>query len=450
MKKLASFSLASGITLLLLSSCEKSIVDPPPPPTTSVDSVKLIKEVIAEPQECAVCHPNHFAEWETSMHAYAMADPVFIALNDIGQQRSNNQLDQFCTKCHSPFAPLLGETPPGFDPGSLSPLSASAIHCDVCHTMKSFSRGAGIKTFHLDRTRRGPIADPQPNSFHEAAFDNAYNFSGICSPCHDVISPDGSMFVETTNAEWDASPYSAMGLECQGCHMPTYSGQAAMGGPQRDNLHRHTFVGVDYPLTDFPGKNNTIEMVRELLQNSVTVTVNAPAAVSVNEQFTVSVTINNDKTGHDIPSGNIFDRQMWIALTVKDAINETVYFATGMLDDNGDLRNHHSEYVANGLIARDTSLALFNGTPYDAHGEETLFFWEATSAEKNTIAAFRSHTSQYRIEAPSRGTTLELSVQLRFRSFPPYLLRTIGREDLLPELIIFDMDDYNQTIAVTN
>jgi hypothetical protein len=141
---------------------------------------------------------------------------------------------------------------------------------------------------------------------------------------------------------------------------------------------------------------------------------------------------------------------MWIALTVKDAAAETVYFSTGTLDDNGDLRNHHSEYVANGLIARDTSLTLFNGTPYDAHGEETLFFWEAKSAEKNTIAAFRSHTSQYRIEAPSLGTTLELSVRLHFRSFPPYLLRAIGREDLLPELIVFDMDDYNQTIAVTN
>lgn len=435
--------------MLLIFSCEKSSMDSPPPPAP-VDSVKLIKEVIAEPQECANCHPNHFAEWETSMHAYAMTDPIFFALNEIGQQRSNNQLDQFCTKCHSPFAPLLGETPPGFDPANLSPLTANAIFCDVCHTMKSFSRGEGIKSFHLNRTRRGPISDPQANPFHGSEFDNSFNFSDFCSPCHDVKSPDGSIFVETTSTEWDNSPYSAMGLECQNCHMPAYSGQAAVGGPQRDNLHRHTFVGVDYPLTDFPGKANTIQMVRELLENSVTLTVNAPAQVSANDSFTVSVIINNDQTGHDIPSGNIFDRQMWTELTVKDAMAGTLYFDTGLLDNNGDLKNHHSEFVANGSIAEDTSLALFSGTAYDSHGDETLFFWEAKTSQKNTIAAFQSHTSEYRVKAPPSGATLEMAVRLRFRSFPPYLLRAIGREDLLTKLIIFDMASYNQTIAVSN
>jgi hypothetical protein len=178
--------------------------------------------------------------------------------------------------------------------------------------------------------------------------------------------------------------------------------------------------------------------------------VNAPAQVSANDDFTVSVTINNDQTGHDIPSGNIFDRQMWVEITVKDAASGTLYFESGLLDNNGDLKNHHSEFVANGTIAEDTSLALFSGTGYDSHGDETLFFWETETAQRNTIPAFQSHTSEYHVKAPTTGATLEMAVRLRFRSFPPYLFRAIGREDLLPELLIFDMESYNQTIMVSN
>jgi hypothetical protein len=38
--------------------------------------------------------------------------------------------------------------------------------------------------------------------------------------------------------------------------METYSGQAAVDGPKRDNLHRHDFIGVDIALLDnFPNKN---------------------------------------------------------------------------------------------------------------------------------------------------------------------------------------------------
>jgi nitrate/TMAO reductase-like tetraheme cytochrome c subunit len=384
------------------------------------------------------------------MHAHAIADPIFQTLDRIGQQRSDNQLNQFCVKCHTPFGSFLEETPPGFNPENLSGLGRSAIHCDVCHTIKTadFKRGEGLSEFHLDRVRRGPIEDPQANTFHESQFDPLYNFSNMCSACHDVLSPDLSRQLESTNTEWDNSPYLAMGVECQNCHMPVYSGQAAVGGPQRSSLHRHYFVGVDYPLVDFPGREATIERVKTLLESAVTVTVAAPQEVTANENFTVEIRINNDKTGHNIPSGTIFERQMWIELIVKDPAAEIVYFSTGLLDDNGDLRNHHSEAVAGGNIPADSALTLFNGTPYDKSGHETLFFWEADSVQNNTIAAFQTHLTSFTITAPPQPATLELSFRLRFRSFPPYLFRAIGKADLIPQLIIFDMETYRQGITV--
>ena len=442
--------LTTLLLLALLSSCDKTSTDPKDPPGGQVDSIALYRSVFTDPARCASCHPSHYEEWQTSMHAYAMTDPVFLTLTEIGQQRSNNQLDQFCVKCHSPFATLLKEVPPGFDPTGLSTLAKAGISCDVCHLVKvpEIRRGESFSKFNLDGVRRASIADPEPNSFHESEFDHAYGFSDICSGCHDLLSPDRSRFLETTNTEWDNSPYVAMGVECQDCHMPAYRGTAAIGGPVRDNVHRHYFVGVDYPLVDFPGKAETIAAVGQLLENSVTLTVSAPGSVAAGDTFSVQVRIKNDRTGHDIPSGSIFERQMWVELIVRNALSGEVYFSSGLLDGNGDLRNHHSEEVVNGIVAEDSALALFNGIPRDDSGQETLFFWEAKSVQRNTIEAFKSAIIRYPLTAPGQPADLEAAVRLRFRSFPPYVFRAIGQEALLPELRIFDMASALQTITV--
>ncbi|RMG67006.1 MAG: hypothetical protein D6715_05650 [Calditrichaeota bacterium] len=411
-----------------------------------MDSLAMFREVMKPAENCKPCHPTHYQEWQSSMHAYAFVDPVFFRLNDIGQQRSSNQLDQFCVKCHSPFATFLQEAPPGFDPANLSDLAARGVQCDVCHTIKSFQAGKSVETFHLDGVRRGPLSDPKANAFHESAFDQRYTSTEICTPCHNVIAPNGLM-VESTAEEWNQSPYLAMGLECQGCHMPTYSGEAAVGGPMRDNLHRHTFVGVDYPLVDFPGKEQTIQAVRELLQKSLKMTVEAPATANRSDSLTIQVTLLNDQTGHDIPSGTIFERQMWVEITVTDQATGQVVYQSGLLDPNGDLLNHHSEYVANGSLPEDSTLALFHGTPFTA-GSETLFFWEADAVEKKTIPPFDSRTVTYRIAPPLPQGPLTVNVRLRFRSFPPYLLRAIGMESLIDKLIIFDMAEFQQTIQI--
>lgn len=380
------------------------------------------------------------------MHAYAFVDPVFFVLNDIGQQRSANRLDQFCVSCHSPFASLLQETPPGFDQANLSPLARQGVQCDVCHMMKTSARGRGISAFHLDGARRGPITDPQPNAFHESIFDRSFLLSGVCSGCHDVVNPTG-LLVETTSTEWDNSEYAIMSIECQDCHMPAYSGQAAVGGPVRE-VHRHTFTGVDVPLVDFPGREQTIEAVRDLLQNAITMSVEAPAQVQAGDTVVIRVTLRNDFTGHNIPSGTIFERQMWIEITATDAQSGQIVYRSGHLDGNGDLLNHHSEAVRSGALSRDRDLALFHGIPY-RNGQETLFFWEADSIANKAIPPFQTRTATYRIGSDQlTATTIHVSVRVRFRAFPPYFLREIGLAHLIEHLPIFDMTETAASISI--
>ena len=45
----------------------------------------LSVESFRSASECAGCHPNHYAQWQTSMHAYATIDPIWRALVAVRQ-----------------------------------------------------------------------------------------------------------------------------------------------------------------------------------------------------------------------------------------------------------------------------------------------------------------------------------------------------------------------------
>lgn len=73
----------------------------------------LTIEELRDPGTCGECHPDHFREWSGSMHAYAAVDPVFIAMNARGQEKTDGALGDFCVKCHAPVAVELGLTTDG-------------------------------------------------------------------------------------------------------------------------------------------------------------------------------------------------------------------------------------------------------------------------------------------------------------------------------------------------
>ena len=165
--------------------------------------------------------------------------------------------------------------------------------------------------------------------------------------------------------------------------MESYSGQAAVNGPQRNNLHRHDFVGVDVALIDnFPYKVEQRQRIEQLLQNSVTMLVNIPESVRSNSTLQIETIVKNDKTGHDIPSAVTFVRQMWLEVTVSDEAN--ILYQSGHLDANGDLMDEHSELNPNG----DPGLALFQSALFK-NGQRSNVF-EADSIRIGSIASFKS------------------------------------------------------------
>jgi len=372
---------------------------------------------------CGTCHPNHYAQWQTSMHAYATKDPVWRALVAIRQADFNGERDQFCIQCHSAIATRGGEVVPNFSFDDFSPIALEGITCEACHKVSGLAREYNSGHI-LDETGpiRGPIQDPTPNGFHESRYSPLHDSSAFCGGCHDVIEQN-NLILERPFEEWKSSPAAAEGRNCQSCHMPTYRGKAAPfdNVPERDNLHIHRFIGVDMPLKDdFITDPVLFEELRAevvaLLRSAGSVKVETATNVKAGEQLDLFVTVRNLIDAHSLPTGATFNRQLWLAVTVKDA-NGTILYRTGHLDDNGDLRNYWSALDQFG----DDDLVEFSSRFVDARGNPTVFPWKAAELITNSLSPLYARTLTLFVHTqPGTVGPLTIDAKLRFRSFPPF------------------------------
>jgi hypothetical protein len=425
----------------ILINCAEKSTEPTQNKTGNNSQFELSDFSSAE--TCKNCHPNHYNEWKGSMHAYAFVDPInTVWMDGLRNSLGADVLGQFCVQCHSPIGMLTGETPIGFDKNNVDPLAMEGVTCDACHLMEKAS-GTTINesVYHYDvksGKKFGSIMDPASNNFHSSEGKQFYSLSIACLPCHNLINQNG-LPAEITYTEWLQSLYNMSSVECQDCHMPTYSGRAAVGGPQRDNLHRHDFIGVDVALIDnFPNKVAQMQKIEQLLQNSVILNVELPDSVKANSNLEIRTTVINDRVGHDIPSQDTFIRQMWLEVTVTSA-GDTLY-KSGYFDANGDLMDEHSVLNPNG----DPDLVLFQSVLYK--GNQPAGVFTADSIKVGSIRALQSKTNEYSIPIASiPGNTIDVKVRLRFRPFPPYSIRD-GASGLIAKVPVFEMEEYENSI----
>lgn len=398
---------------------------------------------------CADCHPDHFAQWRTSMHAYAMIDPVFRALVAARQADLHTREDRFCTQCHSSIGTRAGECAPAFDFEALSPVVLEGVTCEACHKVaaliRPFNSGHQLDP---DGPMRGPIEDPVESSFHASQYSPLHERAEFCGGCHDVVESSG-LTLERPFGEWTDSPAAAAGRTCQTCHMPASRGIAAAGGPERA-VHSHRFVGVDLPLSegflpDEAARDVLREEVRALLATAAHLELSAPEAVPAGAQLDVVVTIRNRIDAHDLPTGSTFNRQLWLELRAHDAAGALLY-ATGDLDELGDLRDHFSATDPYG----DADLIRFGSSLLDGRGEPTVFSWHAREHLTTTLPP--AHARTFTLFVPTAAETpgpIRVTARLRFRSHAPFLLRILGLGGLLGRLEIHDLEAAEAVVDVT-
>src|SRR5690606_22456549 len=193
----------------------------------------------------------------------------------------------------SPICTRGGECVSGFSFEELSPIALEGVTCEGCHKISAIVRpyNAGHELDPIGPLR-GPIVEPVENGFHASEHAGDFDESPLCGSCHDVISLSG-LVLEQPYAEWLESPANP-GQPCQSCHMPTYSGNAAILGPERDNLHRHRFVGIDLPLEGDVDDTTLAEIdaeIEALLAGAATIDLELPDAVASGRRLEFRVAV---------------------------------------------------------------------------------------------------------------------------------------------------------------
>ena len=347
---------------------------------TGADAELLSVEQLKDPETCRDCHPNHYAQWRTSMHAYAAEDPVFHAMNRLGQKETGGELGDFCVGCHAPLAVADGLTSDGLNLDEV-PDHAKGVTCYFCHNVEQVS-GTHNNPLELamDQTMRGGIADPLQPGVHRAAYSEIHDgakleSAALCGACHDIVTPGHGVSLERTFQEWQDSIFSATTKAagrstCIDCPMDGRDAPAAemegLSVPVR-KTHAHLWPGVDVALTEFPGVETQRRAIECFLSSVIMTRLEVDPLGGLDLWIEASA-------GHSFPSGAAQDRRAWVELLAYDD-DDQVIFQTGVVGDDEvvDKPDDHPNH--------DPNLWIFRDRLYDVDGQPTHRFWEAAPSE---------------------------------------------------------------------
>ncbi|GDX82799.1 cytochrome c family protein [Deltaproteobacteria bacterium] len=389
--------------------------------------------------ECAECHPQHYDEWQGSAHAYAVVDPVFWAGNEISYE--TNGIENFCITCHSPVSDITNSDPEVHQSSQAEviPQAQHGVDCQSCHRIYDVTNGGKQLTFCEDYYF-GPFADPG-GAPHGVEEEDVFTTPAYCRPCHDVNisneTHDGLTQIEFTYTEWAEANEAAGGSDtnaviqtCQDCHMPTYTGEAAVGWGERE-LHEHRFAGVDVALLPFADSHQQYRAMQRLLST-------AAALSAEQEGNSIRVEVTNKNGGHSLPSGAAHAREVWVHITVAGA-DGAVYLESGDTDANGDLRDGHSDIDPYGDPWVSSGESAFRQGLYDKNGNEVLAaYGSVTTVERDMLEAGEVRDVIYNLQGlvPAEASyPIAVNVELLFRPAGTYLLRELGLDPALAALV---------------
>lgn len=435
------------VLALQLVACESSSATQP---DSGAPAATFTREALLDPETCKGCHPQHYREWASSMHAYAAEDPVFIAMNQRGQRETGGELGEFCVRCHAPLALREGATTDGLNLSEL-PKKIRGVTCYFCHNAvnvgEPFNNDVELAN---DTTLRGAIADPVPNAAHASMYSpfqdrNRADSSRLCGSCHDIVTPQG-VHLERTFREYQESLFANSGPgfdTCSGCHMPGRPGvvaRSAEAAAKHRIRHEHLWPGVDTALSEFPDREAQRRAVEcELSLGTRIYEVANDGLGGLRVRLETSA-------GHRQPSGASLDRRLWLEVIAYDAAGEVV-FESGRIED-GEIEQRPA-----GSPGFDPQLALFRDWIYDAEGREVHMFWEAASSADYPdgyasltlpapLTPLTPHTLEARYQIPGFARVERIRLQLRMRAVGIDVLQDLVASGDLDEAVIDEVQTF--------
>jgi hypothetical protein len=448
----SQFVLVAGVLSVSVVGCGDDAPSRKPEQDAGSDAAMVVvpqRLSLAElqnPETCKTCHPSQYAEWASSMHAYAAEDPVFIAMNKRGQRETNGALGDFCIQCHAPMAVRTGLTTDGLNVETL-PKAMKGVTCYFCHN----ATGSGPEHFNAnvtlanDDVMRGSIRNAVDPGVHGVAYSEAHDgrrmaASELCGSCHDVKNDKGA-HIERTFAEYESSIHNIAvrgnqgGDTCQGCHMPwvettTIAKVPGLNLPQRDR-HEHLWPAVDVPLTDFPDREKFTRATECALSEDGAYVFEVVNDGAGGFQISVETT-----AGHAQPSGVAQDRRFWMEVVAYDEADKVLWQSGVIADDERE------EYPI-GDPKYDAQLCIFRNVWEDENGKEAHMFWEAAKPRENesrvlplAITPLANHLATCNYRTPGRVQPARLTARMRMRPVSVSILQDlVDSGDLDPALI---------------
>ncbi len=348
----------------------------------------LSREEMLDPETCKDCHPQHYLEWKSSMHAYAAEDPVFRAMNARGQEETGGDLGPFCVQCHAPMAVLEGATTDGLNLDEVDD-SLKGVTCFFCHTAESVTDDHNNPVVLAgDLVMRGALGTfgepkPTPNGVHAMDYAPMQDLfsrksADLCGPCHDIRLAN-DVHLERTYSEWQASIFGntddpLQRTTCGGCHMKTYQGVAAdfEDVPFRTFVHEHSFPGIDVAVTPWPDEALQLSQIERELAPAILPRL----CITPVNGGEIEYRLDNIGAGHSMPSGAAHDRRLWAEVIAYSG--EDVVFQSGVVPEGTPVVS---------TLETDPNLFLMRDTGKDADGNEVHMFWEIEQVESKLLQA---------------------------------------------------------------
>ena len=447
--------------------------------------------------DCKSCHTAIYTQWQDSMHAHALTSPLTIVQNNLDMRHSlkgtaSPDPRRMCINCHGPAIAAVTD-------GDILPLKSGraleGIECVACHQLNEAvvpGGGASAKSYQDELVRGeryfGRLDGPVGNSYHRSSKSPLFEApEKLCATCHMVNADrngDGKivkgvdLVLQTTFDEYHEYQRGGGTGNCVTCHMPVVPGlkQAADGAsapftvdytPPDRQVHDHGFVGVDYPLDTVVKRDPQKAKRAALLASAAAFSIDTVKADAAN--LSVKLAIEN-RSGHNLPTGFAFARQMWIELVVKDGAS--TLFSSGLLaksdddlcDNNtfGELTNPLRPFVIGctqvdqqlvniqlKLVDKIAVLSDNNGQPVKDEGGDNVLIQSREGNETylqfftgggvartrpfdNTktgpLRPLQRKTYNYVIPLPKQVKAGSFQARLLFRNLPPYWVRGMGRE----------------------
>jgi len=244
---------------------------------------------------CGECHKDIHEAFGRSLHSLSYTNPIFQMAYAKSYLETKGSAKEKCLKCHAPT--VLSTR----DYDVSQSITSEGVTCDFCHSVDGVDLSAK-SPFKLDvgGKKRASLKDAKSPA-HDAAYNNWFNKSEMCAPCHEITSSHG-VKTSSTYSEWKQSDYAMEKVQCQGCHMPEVKGKTASASVKSNGKIVH---------------DHSLSHNMEIMKGAVKLEI-ARMGQGMGDRFVVDVNVTNVKAGHSIPTGTQ-PRELVIEATVKDS-----------------------------------------------------------------------------------------------------------------------------------